>query len=137
MWPWLAEEYYSKQPDENNETRELLEKARGHLKTHYATGGRFIELYPRVKLLLGDPVDEVEAEFTKHLDVVSGNAKIIFCQHYGSFLECVGRKDEAIEQYLLAVEISKGLRDDDTASRPFIALHGLQRNNVSPPREIV
>lgn len=133
IWAWLAEEYYSTQPDQNEKTRDYLEQCKTHLKAHYAAGGSFIDFYPRVKMLLGDPVAEVEKEFTKFVGELEGYAKVNHAQHYGRFLECIGRQDDAIEQFTKAVEISNNLKD--SSERPFIALQGLARNKVSPPRK--
>lgn len=133
IWPWLAEEYYSTEADKNEKTRDLLEQCKTHLQAHYSSGGTFIDLYPRVKMLLGDPIGEVEKEFTKYVGELDGYEKVNHAQHYGRFLECTGRKEEAIEQYIKAVEVSNSL--SDSFERPFIALQSLARNKVTPPRK--
>lgn len=132
IWKWLCDDYYSTIPDENPETRRYLERARDHLMSHYAAGGHFISMSPRVRMLLGDPVTEVEAEFTDYCQQVANHSKVIFCQNYGRFLECIGRRDEGIQQYVAAIRTNNTLHG--SSFKPFLAIYGLKRNKVAIPR---
>ena len=132
VWQWLCNDYYSTKPDDNPETRQYLEKAKDHLVHHDSSGGHFVPMYPRVKMLLGDPIDEVESEFKDHLQYVTDFPKVILCQHYGRFLECIRRKDEGIQQCMAAIRANNAIKG--SSYKPWLAINVLKRNNVKIPR---
>ena len=99
---------------------------------HDSSGGHFVPMYPRVKLLLGDPIDEVESEFRGQLPHVKDIPKVRLCEHYGRFLECIGRKDEGIQQCMAAVRANNAIKG--SSYKPWLAINLLKRNNVKIPR---
>ena len=132
VWQWLCNDYYSTKPDDNPETRQYLEKAKDHLVHHDSSGGHFVPMYPRVKLLLGDPIDEVESEFKGQLPHVTNIPKVKLCEHYGRFLECIGRKDEGIQQCMSAIRANNAIKG--SSYKPWLAINVLTRNNIKIPR---
>ena len=99
---------------------------------HDSSGGHFVPMYPRVKLLLGDPIDEVESEFKGQLPHVTNIPKVKLCEHYGRFLECIGRKDEGIQQCMAAIRANNAITG--TSYKPWLAINVLKRNNIRIPR---
>lgn len=122
-------------PDTTPETRHLLERAKEHLETHLGSGGQFTPFYPRVMMLLGEQADDVESAYVDFADQVKGNDKVRLCQHFGRFLECIGRKQQALEQYRLAINVNNSI--DGSTFKPFIAIFGLKRHSEPVPKRQV
>ena len=110
MWQWLCNDYYSTKPDDNPETRQYLEKAKDHLVHHDSSGGHFVPMYPRVKMLLGDPIDEVESEFKDRLQHVTDFPKVILCQHMEDSWNALEEKMKAFNNAWLPSEQTMPLK---------------------------
>lgn len=83
-WNFLARTYYAMQPDPSTQTRQLLERAMTHLQRALQSVNSnqyFMPEYPQVKLLLGDPKEEIDAIFARSTDELEEGVRRDFLNH--------------------------------------------------------
>jgi len=109
LWWFLSRSFYSMEADNDPDRRALLKKAEHHLENYKKENPyKFLSRFVTVKLLLGNPTEEVKAAFPSLDKLETKEQEATMLATYGRSCEINNRFQEALQKYQQVLSYDTG-----------------------------